>query len=171
MRRKLLTFAAAVSLLLCVTVCVLWGRSYRAYDFVLLYENRAPTHEAFGWAYTSEGTFILHWETIEGDSRRPPQPRWSTVRRYKNSGGVVSRWLKANSGRHAIGFWLVTEQHQYTGLPPAHSSSLGIPYWFLVTATAALPVGWIIRRVRSCRRVAAMRCLNCGYDLRATPDR
>ena len=169
-RRRLLNLLTALSLLLCVAVCVLWVRSYRTYDFVLLYESRAPSGEAFGWAYSSGGKLILHWETIGGDSRRKKLPMWSAVRASKN-GGVASRWSKVDSARHAIGFWLVSERHRYSGLPPVQSRYLAVPYWFLAAATAAPPVGWIIRKTRTRRRLATTRCLNCGYDLRATPAR
>lgn len=42
---------------------------------------------------------------------------------------------------------------------------------FLVLVAAVLPVAWLVIAYRS-RRVARQgRCVHCGYDLRATPDR
>jgi hypothetical protein len=45
-----------------------------------------------------------------------------------------------------------------------------VPHWFLATLTAVLPA----LRLSACRRArhpAPGHCPNCGYDLRATPDR
>jgi hypothetical protein len=45
---------------------------------------------------------------------------------------------------------------------------VAIPYWFVCALTCVLPARWIhLRR----RRHRAGTCAQCGYDLRATPDR
>ncbi len=50
-----------------------------------------------------------------------------------------------------------------------------IPGWVLIIATALLPLGgWMIRRYRLrtlLRNRGSNLCVNCEYDLRATPDR
>jgi hypothetical protein len=46
---------------------------------------------------------------------------------------------------------------------------LAVPFWFLLTASAALPVCRAVRTVL--RRGPPGSCRRCGYDLRATPDR
>jgi hypothetical protein len=49
------------------------------------------------------------------------------------------------------------------------------PWWFLMLASAALPAARMTRVIAQRRTAAAKlregRCLRCGYDLRATPDR
>lgn len=52
--------------------------------------------------------------------------------------------------------------------------AVGVPYWFVAlvaggVATWSLRSAWAA--VRSWRRVKQGRCVQCGYDLRATPDR
>jgi hypothetical protein len=45
------------------------------------------------------------------------------------------------------------------------------PHWFFAVATGVLPLQWIISRYRKAFRARNNRCVQCGYDLRATPDR
>jgi len=42
-------------------------------------------------------------------------------------------------------------------------------HWFVVFCTALLPSIWLLKRKRAQARPGI--CENCGYDLRATPDR
>jgi hypothetical protein len=48
---------------------------------------------------------------------------------------------------------------------------LEIPYWVLATMTLIPPLIWMARWRRRTRRAAGKVCENCGYDLRATPER
>jgi hypothetical protein len=46
-----------------------------------------------------------------------------------------------------------------------------VPYWLPMACSAVLPALWLVLRRRAGRRRTAGRCLACGYDLRATPER
>src|SRR4051812_29596240 len=82
MRRKLFTFAAAVSLLLCVALCVLWVRSGRAYDQWLWLSPRR-----FCGLVSWRGQVIVMYapDVLKGGTPAPPLFVW---------GGVgVSDWV------------------------------------------------------------------------------
>jgi hypothetical protein len=48
---------------------------------------------------------------------------------------------------------------------------LAVSFFWLAGAFATLPAWWVIDRWRRQRRGRGHRCVRCGYDLRATPDR
>jgi hypothetical protein len=51
------------------------------------------------------------------------------------------------------------------------SRAVMVPYWALVMLTAPLPIVWYQRILRESRERKKGTCRNCGYDLRATPER
>ncbi len=51
------------------------------------------------------------------------------------------------------------------------SQEFVFPLWFLGILTSLLPAWWLITVRRRRKRFHAGQCQNCGYDLRATPDR
>ena len=57
---------------------------------------------------------------------------------------------------------------------PGVFAGIFAPAWFVVLIALAFPAWWFSferrRRVRIARRVAGL-CVNCGYDLRASPER
>jgi hypothetical protein len=48
---------------------------------------------------------------------------------------------------------------------------IAISFWWIILTTSVLPGWWAIRRFQSHSRNSADRCIGCGYDLRATPER
>jgi hypothetical protein len=97
--------------------------------------------------------YVPYWEMGEG----PPEvfangwPITGTL----NVKGVELYYVSVSDGRQT--WW-----------------NLWIDGWAPAVVTALLPAAWVwraIRRRRRRRTVAAGCCANCGYDLRATPDR
>jgi hypothetical protein len=61
-----------------------------------------------------------------------------------------------------LGFVYINER---TGL------TLIVPYWFLLLGSALAPGRWLWLRARDRRRLSGNKCGQCGYDLRASPER
>jgi hypothetical protein len=64
--------------------------------------------------------------------------------------------------------WNVLGFKQFSG--PTHTS-ISLPYWSLALPTAGAPIARAAAIARRRRRIKAGLCAQCGYDLRATPDR
>ena len=167
----MLNLVTVLSLLLCVAVCVIWVRSYRHSDILLLRRvDPGPdggvrcSQVSLGWR-TAVIYFGLHRWTWTGDDPPAGGSSFSTVS------------SPAGSGRWDAGFDPGTVRWQigrftWVADPPdrgAVSKFLTVPAWAAAIAFAALPVAWLYRRLRP--RYSRGQCPRCGYDLRATPDR
>ena len=179
MKRRLFTVLSALSLLLFVAVVVLWVRSYRlgySGEFIGFLESRhTETSETVWYAgvYSSHGRFglgLTQFDVAPGEPNR---------HHFKEGKRVV--W----------GDQFCWERHPFTRSPAASRSWTGvdmrltwrdptgetisrgvaIPHYPLVVASAVLPAAVFRHSLRRYRRRRAGRCVECAYDLRATPDR
>jgi hypothetical protein len=176
MRCRLFTLLSALSLLLCAGMGVLWVRSYRASDCLWTCGPRPNWPGQFTVLLTSgEGMvmFDYSWELDPPDefglfSRQIRQP-WTYERhpakdifKYRPGPAGYRRWhdlpLKGEVGR-------LFDSHERGG------SLVFVPVWVPLLLTAGLPIPWLAVTFRRSRRLPWSLCANCGYDLRATPDR
>lgn len=79
---------------------------------------------------------------------------------YNDSWRRPSTWL---------GFDSFSEHEITAGIVRAHTWGFAVPYWFLLTIFSAWPLYRAIRWRRGRCRPGV--CRQCGYDLRATPNR
>jgi len=69
-----------------------------------------------------------------------------------------------------LGFQWKWRQSNYLGIQ-YWQEVLAIPYWCPICIFAILPLSMFLRALKRRRRITTGTCKNCGYDLRATPER
>ena len=194
--RHLFTLAAAVSLLMCAAVCVMWARSNGAWgDAGPSGGAGRPTPDAVGWTTVRSGqTQLSHGFTgvisfdggvwIEDTRETYLNPATIARLRVAPRGGSRFGYRDDLYPRFALfpvagmvrplpGFRHATEVVRQPDLRGAHRGTR-IPYWALAVATALLPLAWnrrLRRDRRRARRLGRNRCPACDYDLRASPER
>ena len=144
--RRLVTFAAALSMLLCVATVALWVRSYWKLDSLYyVQDDEAETISVLASrgqikAWLLKGAMLgAGWLSHESEPSRP----------YSWGSGF-------------LGFG-------YENL--SHVRVVDVPHWFLALLFAVPPTLTLRAAIRSRRRHRAGFCPTCGYDLRATPQR
>jgi hypothetical protein len=154
MRRKLLTLAAGASAVVCIAVCGLWVRSY--------YNGDAFSGFTRAASYSCDVGRGRVW--VARDTRWGRPEGWSFTHATTHPPHLIAT-PTGTLGR--LGFFLDS--------PPGRRGepriSLVFPIWFAAAIAAILPACVTPGRLRRWRRRARGACLNCGYDLRATPDR
>lgn len=161
MIRRLFSLASALSALLCAATVVLWVRSYWKYEGV-----GSPTRN--GWSYelgSERGEIevsVAHWLAPI------PNPDWTYIG-TPLSPVMGSPWGPERTFGFRSGRSLSLQEG--SSAPFAEGRFIVLSDWLLVLATAILPGLWLLHGCiqRGLHRVGS--CPDCGYDLRATPDR
>ena len=163
MRRRLLNLLTVGSLLLCVAVCVLWVRSYRVTDvLVVTWPNGRAIFQTgrggLGGAVALGGDFSGE----VGVSLRRVTPTRHRLHALAEIYQVSEQptWWAGGGGGYVIG-----------GLrsPPRSYYAVVVPCWLVAGAALCPTVLHVLRRTR--RQEQGHACPACGYDVRATPDR
>lgn len=185
--RWLLNATSAPSLLLCISTCVLWARSYTHNDnigrriWVLTNQGR---EYLYGSVLSScvGGLMIVPYcgspdgHRIQLDAPEPPDWEW-----YSDNRGmyypIFRPDIRTSIGERGFKWGSKRFQIAYSTLPtyndnPYVSISMTAPHWAWAAALMILPVFWVLKFVRVRRgHFGPGLCPCCGYDLRATPDR
>ncbi len=155
--RHLFTLCSAVSLLLCVAVCVLWVRSYWAEDVIV-----------YAWDGGTVGVVSLRgcvgWGFERSNASRGDG--WSRL-------GDV-RWFSdppSNHTRLPPDFEFAGFEYEYY---PGDALSMGVPIWAVLLVAGIFPLTWWRGNRRLARRKQRREsglCASCGYDLRSSLGR
>jgi len=152
--RILLNTVTVLSLLLCVATVVLWVRSYQ----VMVEFGYGRKSGSFGMG-NAVGEVVVYTDKWPLDPRVVPpgfrHMRHTAFSTEQSFGPPNRRWGPVRA---------------WTDL---RYNYVGVRYWPILVASAALPTFRLIARARV--RRSRLRdhglCSSCGYDLRATPDR
>ena len=189
MRRKLFNIAAAVSLLLCVVVCVLRVRSESRHGGAETWRiRREPDGAVSGvWFELSNGR-RLWFRMSSSRLGRPGDPSFdSYYQRADRSGG---RWGVATYDRpnrrpldeqwagpgYGASGWGPLRWKGWTQQVPAapfvqRNLNVGLSHEGAAALLAILPAWGVLRYLIRRQRRHAGFCISCGYDMRATPAR
>jgi hypothetical protein len=175
-RGRLLKLLAALSLLLCVAACALWVRAAGVSDRVAWATSRAEPEFALDWfsVRTLPGGLLLRWDRREYAGLRPFEMSPEVMRLRWDKGQAVPLGVlypPATLRTHA-GFAFARSRTVYGSASEVHSASrLAVPFWAIALGGVPLPAAFLLRRRLAGRRAARGLCPQCGYDLRATPER
>jgi hypothetical protein len=181
MRGRLFTVAAAISLLLCIATVALWVRSYWRQDHVIREvhyhpawfhdDPKAVERDLTQELQSSDGILDFEWQRylpqIIADEQNPVM-HWDfySTRDEERS---TDDFLRSQGMLHGVyvGRFGVAWGDGFYGW----QVELAVPHWLVALLALVSPATWLLRyRRRRARRMQG-RCLRCGFDLRASPDR
>lgn len=180
--RILRRIVIALSLLACIATATLWVRSYWGTDY-LSRQTPVPTansgviahHESqIGWTNGtvrfSDGDYSLYMHLTEpiASVMTAETSRWSWGR--LGVGHVGWETPESKSLANRLGFFSYPSGYS-TSFSDSSERVWTIPAWLPVIVFAMPPLFALRRVMRKRRRRLLGHCLNCNYDLRATPER
>jgi hypothetical protein len=184
MKRRLLIIAAGVSLVLCVAAAALMVRSAFARNLIevrlfagadtrysarlnswrgsailtIVHRFRTDKEPMAEWLEAPSDPWIEHWS----------YPRGSVDEQYAQDASTLN-WHFGFAARRLAGM-----MSSSSGGRPMLATRFRIyaaPWWVFVVVTAILPGAMLVRHRKIRRRARTGQCIDCGYDLRASPDR
>jgi hypothetical protein len=161
LRRIILNALTVLSLLLCVATTGLWVRSYRAYDEI----GFAKGDRWSAMVASSRGGILCGFR---GTYSEPVEQHGWWRHRYLANPFDFS-WGSLP------GFYVLFDHCGFAlegaKMNQTHYHMVIVPTWFILLVMFSLPFQWWRQHRRDSKRKLLGLCGNCGYDLRATPDR
>jgi hypothetical protein len=177
MKRAVQLILTFLSLLACAGAIFLWARSGSVTDCID-YSRASNGQMTLLSLYSWRGQLVL-------EHRREPVTAWNvkytglSLRHFPSAFVWTSEYLstvrRQVSSWSTPAFWFARLQFEDTsgkGLPvPATARLFAVPDWLVVIAAALLPAAMLRKILLRRSRRAGGRCVNCGYDLRASTGR
>ena len=162
MKRRLFTLASALSLVLFIATAALWVRSY------IVSEHLTWGGSSKGGSLaTGRGELLLRRTRVHPSVQERLAPGYGAKRPATDLLGPAPVGTRKDVGR--FGFRLIMGADR-----GVRFDQLLVPIWTTTAAAMVLCV-WATIAMRRRRRIEfrrrAIRCVRCGYDLRAGPDR
>lgn len=168
LKRRFFNVASSFSALALILTAVFWVRGYYIRDSI----GYSTLHEGM-WHHTgldfSNGGVFFSSAHVSTKYVNPSQPAPPLGLRFGSGRNTAPTFL---IGWSHYGFFSFSS-NMYPDDPNGGVpfSQAGVPYWFLILMFGVLPVLWISSRSRRMRRGRVGLCRQCGYDLRASPER
>lgn len=176
LRRTLFNALTALSLLICIATAALWVRGTKFGETFLVKKVSVgpPQTLRFVQVWSAAGGVRLMVGRVRSPQLfRAGEPMWEhsiydagtrpyPINRFEEGSARTWRWFEV--------YWRRAERETYG---EAYYSAT-MPCVLIVCLAMVLPANWVLRARRAMRRRSWRRegrCENCGYDLRATPDR
>jgi hypothetical protein len=193
-RRLLLHFLCALSLLLCLAFVAAWVRSGFRHECVYCYhynedepQERLVVLSSGGGIVKLQSSWSLYrasasdWKRYREGNYRPAGVYYNPEYTYFDP-GMAQTFRRLPHGWYFAGFgsaWNRSSEMDPAAVPPRLRvvfafRDVAAPWWALVLMTAAAPAWQAVRIARGRRRrrrVRAGLCAKCGYDLRASSGR
>jgi|SRR5579884_4439484 len=173
MKRRLVTIAAPVSLLLCIATAWLWARtSHDSGELIFVRMRSDGTIGNYG-IISNGGRLLLMSLVDEGMPVGHPDSHW--VVRFETgdqsvvdvADGPTVRDAVHDFGHEFHGFGFVDEH-----TAAERFATVMAPHWFALLLFASGPTFVAVARwSRAARRQRRGLCVRCGYDLRASHER
>ena len=163
MRRKLFALAAAVSAVLCVSVCALWMASFHRH-WLPYWNWHRNGFDYYCYFYRGRLSYAKVFELPVPPVGGPELRKWADSRPIARGEWIGFEYARGEEVPYELG----TSNSTW---PSAHRKVFRVivPAYALVALSAMAILGCWIRRGR--RPAKPGSCPACGYDLRATPDR
>jgi hypothetical protein len=151
-----------VSLLLCVLLIALWGRSTAGEDRVGFFHCSPDGSDTMYTLHSGNGSIGAFLATGGPGFLEPGwQPGWhfeaslATMTTHSVPPGFLGFRYSSISGPNSNG-------------APSTSTYIMIPYALLIIATAFAPIRRVLGITRKSKRLESGLCVHCGYDLRGS---
>ena len=152
---------ALLSLLLCIALVVLWIRSLLAPPAAATgLVNLSPYPDRW-FLYAQGGTMLLARERSILDPADVPRVLKSGIDKRSVLGFGIERWQQSHN-------WPVDRGTITYG---TDFKAYYCPLWSCFVLLLILPLIELPRMIRNFRRRRRGLCMNCGYDLRASPSK
>jgi len=176
MKRRLWNLIALTSLLVAIVAVTIWIRSHFRADVINIPTGQDSLGHSWIELISNEG--VLYWSRGK-NLRDIPQPQhpggqwdWSSIPTIPTVRQEFRELAKFFHGSEIAGIaWFVDSLSPMQGGWRQTGWRLAIPDAWLLACSSVLPAAWVAQRMFRRRRRLKGICPQCGYDLRATPDR
>lgn len=174
-------FFAGASTVLLAAFLSMWLRSYWSADYLACILGPESDPPGWGYFHSDTGGMLVGSSNYRADKpytftaellSRETSGKYPVMRAPMASMETMQKFARLR--RFGFGAWLAYDPHPMMVFQEIDRPYVAAPYWFLTIFTIPLPALWVRRSLRRRRERKGLQtgiCIQCGYDLRASPNR